>query len=177
MNQKMERPVFIHDLDPLTQGSTLVVGINTKGKISRFNETLEQLTGTSKKDVLDVPFASYFSKQIPQDELENLLKQAQYTPESVDINTSFKTVTGENVVVNWTGFTIKDENDGRVSQLNLVGTPQKIFSSALSKSKSSTQSSSSEKQDSSKKPFTEENKSKVLTKTKKEENQEIKPTQ
>ena len=177
MNQKMERPVFIHDLDPLTQGSTLVVGINTKGKISRFNETLEQLTGTSKKDALDVPFASYFSKQIPQDELEKLLRQAKYNPESVDIETSFQTVTGENVVVNWIGFTIKDENDGRVSQLNLVGTPLKTFSSASSRSESSTRSSSLEKQGSSKKPSTEEKKSVASTKTKKEDDQGKKPTQ
>lgn len=157
MNRKMERPIFIRDKDPMTQGSTLVVGINKKGNISRFNETLEQLTGTSKKDALDVPFASYFSKQIPQEELQKLLRQAQYTPESVDIDTTFQTVTGENVVVSWTGFPVKNENDGRVSQLNLVGTPQKNSKTLETKPKSTSSKKppTAKKQDLKKSPSTE----------------------
>jgi PAS domain S-box-containing protein len=153
----MERPIYIRDKDPMTQGSTLVVGINKKGNISRFNETLEQLTGTSKKDALDVPFASYFSKQIPPEELQKLLRQAQYTPESVDIDTTFQTVTGENVVVSWTGFPVKNETDGRVSQLNLVGTPQKNDTTFETKKKStsSKKTPTAKKQDLKKSPSTE----------------------
>lgn len=133
MNRKMERPIFIRDTDPLRQGSTLVVGIDKKGHISRFNETLEQLTGSSKEDVIDVPFSTYFSKQIPEEELKNLINQARFNPDSVDIDTSFQTVNGENVIVSWTGFPIKNEDDGRVSQLNLVGTPQNNVNSAQAK--------------------------------------------
>lgn len=129
----MERPIFIRDTDPVHQGSTLVVGIDKKGHISRFNETLEQLTGSSKEDVIDVPFSTYFSKQIPKEELKNLINQARFNPDSVDIDTSFQTVNGENVIVSWTGFPIKNEDDGRVSQLNLVGTPQNNVNSAQAK--------------------------------------------
>jgi len=119
----MERPIYIRDTDPLHQGSTLVVGIDKKGNITRFNDTLEQLTGSSKKEVLDVPFSTYFSKQIPAEELQKLVNQARFSPDSVDIDTSFQTAHGEKMVVSWTGFPIKNEEDGRVSQLNLVGTP------------------------------------------------------
>ena len=125
MNRKMERPVFIRDSDPLQEGSTLVVGIDRKGNIIRFNNTLEHLTGSSKKDVLDVPFSTYFSRQIPEEDLIKLIHQARFNPESVDVDTTFKTINGENVVVSWMGFAIKNEENGQVSQLNLVGTPQK----------------------------------------------------
>jgi PAS domain S-box-containing protein len=145
MNRKMERPIFIRDTDPLIQGSTLVVGIDKKGNITRFNDTLEQLTGSSKKDVLDVPFSSYFSRQIPEEELQKLVNQARFNPESVDMDTSFQTVHGENVVVSWTGFAIKNEEDGRVSQLNLVGRPQKAVFSAQSKKSKDKKSQKSSK--------------------------------
>lgn len=124
MNRKMEKPIFIRDLDSSRQGSTLVVGIDKKGNIIRFNETLEQLTGSAKKDVINSPFESYFSRQIPKEELEKLVREARYNPGSIDLDTSFQTVKGENVVVSWTGFPIKNEQNGRISQLNLVGTPQ-----------------------------------------------------
>ncbi len=125
MNRKMERPIFIRDIDPVQDGSTLVVGINRKGNIVRFNDTLEHLTGSSKKDVLDIPFSTYFSRQIPEEDLVKLIHQARFSPDSVDVDTTFKTISGENVVISWTGFAIKNEEDGQVSQLNLVGTPQK----------------------------------------------------
>jgi len=124
MNRKMERPIFIRDIDPIQDGSTLVVGIDRKGNIVRFNDTLEHLTGSSKKDVLDVPFSTYFSRQIPEEDLVKLIHQARFSPDSVDVDTTFKTISGENVVISWTGFAIKNEEDGQVSQLNLVGTPQ-----------------------------------------------------
>ncbi|MBS3802180.1 MAG: PAS domain-containing protein [Candidatus Thermoplasmatota archaeon] len=159
MTRKMERPIFIRDKNPLAQGSSLVVGIDKKGKIIRFNDTLEQFTGSVKKDVLDVPFASYFSKQIPKKELEKLVKQARYNPDSLDIDTSFRTVQGDDVVVSWTGFAIKNDEDGRVSQLNLVGTPQKQITSSAqskktSKKKNSTPKSKTKKQKKSEKKST-----------------------
>lgn len=160
----MERTIFNNDLDPLSQGSTLVVGIDTNGNISRFNETLEHLTGKLKKDALDVPFASCFSQQIPQEELKQLLRQAKETPESVDIDTLFKTVTGVDVVVSWTGFPIKNEIDGRVSQLNLVGTQKSI--PASSQLKSSSKSSSQKNHGSKKKSSSNEKQSKASIKTK-----------
>mgnify|MGYP006281530261 CR=1 FL=1 len=141
----MERPIFIRDTDPLAQGSTLVVGIDKKGKIIRFNDTLEQFTGSVKKDVLDVPFATFFSKQIPKEELENLVKQARYNPDSLDLDTSFRTVHGDDVLVSWTGFALKNDEDGRVSQLNLVGTPQKQTVSAAQSKKTSQKKKSSSK--------------------------------
>ena len=158
MTRKMERPIFIRDNDPLAQGSTLVVGIDKKGKIIRFNDALEQLTGSVKKDVLDVPFASYFSKQIPKEELQDLLKQARFNPDEVDLDTSFRTVQGDDVVVSWTGFTIKNDEDGGVSQLNLVGTPQKQTVSAAQSKKTSkkkkpaSKKKTTTKKDQSKKP-------------------------
>ena len=163
----MERPIFIRDTDPLAQGSTLVVGIDKKGKIIRFNDTLEQFTGSVKKDVLDVPFATFFSKQIPKEELENLVKQARYNPDSLDLDTSFRTVHGDDVLVSWTGFALKNDEDGRVSQLNLVGTPQKQTVSAAqsktSQKKKSSSKSKSKKQSKSEKTSLEKN-------TKSEEN-------
>ncbi len=158
----MERPIFIRDKDPLAQGSTLVVGIDKKGKIIRFNDTLEQFTGSVKKDVLDVPFASYFSKQIPKEELEKLVKQARYNPDSLDIDTSFRTIQGDDVVVSWTGFAIKNDEDGRVSQLNLVGTPQKQTtlssqSKKTSKKKDSSSKSKTKKQNKSEKKSSKKN--------------------
>ena len=167
MTRKMERPIFIRDTDPLAQGSTLVVGIDKKGKIIRFNDTLEEFTGSVKKDVLDVPFATYFSKQIPKEELENLVKQARYNPDSLDLDTSFRTVHGDDVLVSWTGFALKNDEDGRVSQLNLVGTPQKQTVSAAqsktSQKKKSSSKSKSKKQSKSEKTSLEKN-------TKSEEN-------
>lgn len=150
MTRKMERPIFIRDKDPLAQGSTLVVGIDKKGKIIRFNDTLEEFTGSVKKDVLDVPFATYFSKQIPKEELENLVKQARYNPDSLDLDTSFRTVHGDDVLVSWTGFALKNDEDGRVSQLNLVGTPQKQTVSAAQSKKTSQKKKSSSKSKSKK---------------------------
>ena len=162
MTRKMERPIFIRDKDPLAQGSTLVVGIDKKGKIIRFNDTLEQFTGSVKKDVLDVPFATYFSKQIPKEELDKLVKQARYNPDSLDLDTSFRTVQGDDVVVSWTGFPIKNDEDGRVSQLNLVGMPQKQTVSAAksektSKKKTSSSKSNTKKQNKSEKTSPEKN--------------------
>jgi len=162
MTRKMERPIFIRDKDPLAQGSTLVVGIDKKGKIIRFNDTLEQFTGSVKKDVLDIPFATYFSKQIPKEELDKLVKQARYNPDSLDLDTSFRTVQGDDVVVSWTGFPIKNDEDGRVSQLNLVGMPQKQTVSAAksektSKKKNSSSKSNTKKQNKSEKTSPEKN--------------------
>jgi len=151
MKEKMERPIFNRNSDPNSQGSTLVVGIDKKGNIIRFNDTLEQLTGSEKKDVINVPFSSYFSKQIPEEELQKLITQARFNPENVDVDTSFQTVSGDNVLISWTGFPIKNQNDGMVSQLNLVGTPQKQYSAKTSMK--------SKKEDSSIRSSTQNNKS------------------
>ena len=163
----MERPIFIRNKDPLREGSTLVVGINKKGNITRFNETLEQLTGSSKKDVLDESFSSYFSKQIPNEELQKLINEARFNPDGVDVDTSFQTVQGENMMISWTGFPIKNDTDGRVSQLNLVGTLQKQSVSAKNKkSQKKKTSDSTKKKSKSKKSSTNKKPSKKPDQTK-----------
>ena len=145
MNRKMERPVNIREIDPLKQGSTLVVGIDNRGKIVRFNENLEKLTGSSKEEVLDVLFSSYFSRKIPERELIKLINEARFNPESVDLRTSFNTIDGEKVEVSWTGFAVKNEIDGRVSQLNLVGTPQTVMTAAQTNKNSESKKNSVKK--------------------------------
>lgn len=168
MKEKVERSILIRDDDPILQGSTLVVGIDKKGHIIRFNDALEHLTGSSKNDVLDIPFASYFSRQIPQEELQKLIQQARHTPDEVDVDTSFQTVHGDNVVVSWSGFAVKNDEDGQVSQLNLVGTPHKsqeknslLLSAQSKKSKTTKKLSQTKKTGSTNKPNSKINKSKT----------------
>ncbi len=145
MKEKLEESIFIRDVDSSPKGSTLVVGIDNQGNISRFNKTLEDLTGSTKNDVINESFLSYFSRQIPSAELQKLLNQVRFNPDGVDVDTSFKTVHGENMVVSWTSFPIKNDENGKVSQLNLVGTPQKQYSVVASKPAQKKKTSSSSK--------------------------------
>lgn len=119
-----EMSEILDELHPRPKGSCLILGIDKRGNITRFNESLEQITGRSSDEVIDTPFSTFFSKH-PHliDRWMDVLIHSKEDKPIQDLELPLKTIAGNDITVSWTSFPVKTEDTSKVSRLNLVGTP------------------------------------------------------
>jgi PAS domain S-box-containing protein len=123
MRSERERSEILNELGSRDQGSYLVLGIDTSGKITRVNEVLEEVTGKSKDAFIDIPFSAFLTKHSSVSERwMDFFVDAKDDKPVTNIELPMQTVKGKDVLISWTSFPIKNDL-GKVSSLNLVGTP------------------------------------------------------
>lgn len=123
MRSERERSEILNELGSRDQGSYLVLGIDTNGKITRINEALEEVTGKSKDAFIDIPFSAFLTKHSSVSERwMDFFVDAKDDKPVTNIELPMQTVKGKDVLISWTSFPIKNDL-GKVSSLNLVGTP------------------------------------------------------
>ncbi|RLF58588.1 MAG: hypothetical protein DRN27_05030, partial [Thermoplasmata archaeon] len=124
MRSKEERSDILEDIDPKRKGSCLVVGIDKRGNITKFNEEFEEMTGKKRAGVLNTPFSTFFSKEYKFiDSWMDLIIKMRSNEKIPDMDLPMQTKNGEDVLVSWTSFPLTSNDKNAVSMLNLVGTP------------------------------------------------------
>jgi len=174
MRSKRERSDILNNIDPNVLGSCLVVRIDKRGNINKCNEPFTKMIGKQNIDVLNTPFSMCLSRK-PKiiDSWTDILLKMKYNEDVSDLELPIKTESGDDVVVSWTNFPIKNVENGDLSVLNLVGTPISTTSKGKidKKEKKQTNKTEGEKKNNKKTKKQEATKEKVEITTSKSQNQ------
>lgn len=123
MRSERERLDIIREIGSRNQGSFLVLGMDTDGKIIRVNDTIEQITGKKRDEFIDIPFSMFLTKHSSlSDKWMDFFLLAKDDKLMGSVELPMQTTKGEDVMVSWMSFPIKNDI-GKISSLNLVGTP------------------------------------------------------
>ena len=110
MRSERERSEIINEIGSRNQGSYLVLGIDTKGTITRVNSALEELTGKPKDAFIDIPFSTFLARHSSVSERwMDFFVDAKDDKPVNSVELPMLTARGEDVLVSWTSFPIKND--------------------------------------------------------------------
>jgi PAS domain S-box-containing protein len=98
----------------------LVLGIDSKGKILKFNELCEQVSGYNKDKVLNKNFFDLLIPNRYQNVWENFFNHSKQNKMIHDFKLPFITKNGHEIMISWSSFPIKNKTNDEI-HIDFVG--------------------------------------------------------
>jgi len=111
-----KRGEFLENL--LESANSIIIELDSRGNVNRFNSYAENLSSYSKKEVIGKPFISFVSA----DELSDVIeKTINFSDLYYDFESVCHTKQGVALIVSWVNSPIYDE-EGKITGILLIGT-------------------------------------------------------
>lgn len=102
------------------RGKDLVLGIDKNGRIIKFSEECERISGYNKNEVLNKDFYDFFIPERYLTQWKNVFNSIRKNKLIDDFKLPLLTQRGHEIMVSWSSFPVKN-HDGEVGDIGLVG--------------------------------------------------------
>ena len=115
--REMDKEKHVFPSDDMDE---LVLSVDTNGRIIKFNEECERLSGYSRYDVLDKAFIDFLIPECYSDLWKNVFDTIKKNKLIDDFKLPLLTKNGHEIMISWSSFPVKD-NHGAVRDITFVG--------------------------------------------------------